>query len=103
MRRRTVAQVTLAVLAVVAIAGEGGCVQHQSVAAGGPVSRMQNVPAPVDDQGREMGPMPLAVGDNVGRSVYMTRPALVARGLVPTDSAFADGSMSDPGEYPTGE
>lgn len=62
-----------------------GCSTQRQVAA------VENVPPPVDDAGRPMGPMPLAVGDRVGRSVYMTRPALVTRGLVRTDSAFADG------------
>lgn len=72
----------------------GGCAAQPQV------SRMENMPPPVDDAGRPMGPMPLAVGDRVGRSVYMSRPALVARGVVPSNTAFADGSMS---QQPDGE
>ncbi|MGE3320693.1 MAG: hypothetical protein AB7K52_00360 [Phycisphaerales bacterium] len=69
-------------------AGLAGCVSQPSVA------RIRTVPSPIDDAGRPMGPMPLAVGDDVGRAVFMNRSALVARGLVPSNNAFADGTMS---------
>jgi hypothetical protein len=60
---------------------------------------MREVSAPVDDLGRPMGPMPLAVGDRVGRSVYMNRQSLVARGVVKGDAVFATGSVPvNPGE-----
>lgn len=67
----------------------GGCSTTQPRA-----SRIRLINPPVDDFGRPMGPMPLAAGDGVGESVFMNRKALVARGLVSSDKAFADGSMA---------
>ncbi len=57
-----------------------------------PVATMRDMSAPVDDLGRPMGPMPLAVGDRVGRSVYMNRQSLVARGVVKGEAVFATGT-----------
>jgi hypothetical protein len=89
MNRQRAALMILGTTAFIAGVGAvGGCSTQR------PVSTIDTVPAPVDNVGREMGPMPLAVGDRVGRSVYMSRPALVARGVVPTNQAFADGNMS---------
>lgn len=75
----------LGIIALVA----GGCGRSQTSTAA-----MSDVPPPLDDAGRPMGPMPLAVSDRVGRQVFMNRSALVARGLVRDENTFADGSMS---------
>jgi hypothetical protein len=69
-----------------ALCGLGGC---QSAPA---TATMQDIPAPTDDLGRPMGRMPLAVGDRVGRAVYMNRSSLVARGVVDSPTTFAKGS-----------
>ncbi len=69
-------------------AAAGGCASRPATAA------MSDVPPPVDDTGKPMGPMPLAVSDRLGRQLYMSRTALVARGVVPAQASFADGSMS---------
>jgi len=85
--RRALGAAVLFLGATAPLCGLGGCTSTA------PVATMRDMPSPVDDLGRPIGPMPLAVGDRVGRAVYMNRASLVARGVVREDSVFATGSM----------